>query len=176
MRAALNGSGSKKMNNGSSQKKSKQSKLDLKELQSLIKVLKDNEITEFEWSQGEEHIRLHCKDSHAVNSLAPQQAPSVSHQQSSLSQEGQIKAEAPKSDSRREIQSPFVGTFYRAPAPGADPYVKVGQKIRKGDVLCIVEAMKLMNEIEAEEDGVIAEVHADNGQPVEFGQPLFSFK
>lgn len=73
----------------------------------------------------------------------------------------------------RVVRSPFVGTFYRAPSPGADYFVDVGKRIRKGDTLCIIEAMKLMNEIEAEFDGVVKEVLVDNEQPVEFDQPLF---
>lgn len=75
--------------------------------------------------------------------------------------------------SGRVIRSPFVGTFYRAPAPGADSFVEIGKRVRKGDTLCIVEAMKLMNEIEAEFDGVIKEILVDNEQTVEFDQPLF---
>ncbi|RMH41166.1 MAG: acetyl-CoA carboxylase biotin carboxyl carrier protein [Deltaproteobacteria bacterium] len=71
------------------------------------------------------------------------------------------------------VTSPFVGTFYRAPSPDADPYVEVGQRVEKGQVLCIVEAMKLMNEIEAEVSGVVVAILVDNGQPVEYGQPLF---
>ena len=71
------------------------------------------------------------------------------------------------------IRSPFVGTFYSAPSPGAEPFVKVGQKIKKGDVLCIVEAMKLMNEIEADVDGIVVEMLVKNGQPLEYNQPIF---
>ena len=73
----------------------------------------------------------------------------------------------------RVIRSPFVGTFYRSPSPGADTFVEIGKRVRKGDTLCIIEAMKLMNEIEAEFDGVIKEILVDNEQPVEFDQPLF---
>lgn len=71
------------------------------------------------------------------------------------------------------MTSPMVGTFYRSPSPEAKPFVQVGDTVKKGDTLCIIEAMKLLNEIEAEEDGVIKEVLVENGQPVEFGQPLF---
>ena len=73
----------------------------------------------------------------------------------------------------KEIRSPFVGTFYESATPGADPFVQVGKKINKGDVLCIIEAMKLMNEIEAEESGTIVEILGKNGEPVQFDQPLF---
>jgi acetyl-CoA carboxylase biotin carboxyl carrier protein len=74
----------------------------------------------------------------------------------------------------RVIKSPFVGTFYRASQPGADPFTEVGKRIKKGDVLCIIEAMKLLNEIEAEFEGVVREILVENGQPVEFDQPLFA--
>jgi acetyl-CoA carboxylase biotin carboxyl carrier protein len=74
------------------------------------------------------------------------------------------------------ITSPIVGTFYRAPAPGADPYVKIGNKIEVGTILCIVEAMKLMNEIPSDVAGEVVEIHAENGQPVEYGQQLFSIR
>ena len=73
----------------------------------------------------------------------------------------------------RTINSPMVGTFYRAPSPGAKPFADVGQKVKAGDTVCIIEAMKLLNEIETEYDGVIKEILVENGQPVEFGQPLF---
>jgi acetyl-CoA carboxylase biotin carboxyl carrier protein len=72
-----------------------------------------------------------------------------------------------------EVKSPMVGTFYRAPAPGADPFVKVGDTVRKGQTLCIIEAMKLMNEIESEVDGVILDIFPENAQPVEYGERLF---
>ena len=74
---------------------------------------------------------------------------------------------------QKQVVSPFVGTFYIAPSPGADPYVREGQVVKRGDVLCIVEAMKLMNEIEAENSGKIVSILVENGQPVEFGEPLF---
>jgi acetyl-CoA carboxylase biotin carboxyl carrier protein len=74
------------------------------------------------------------------------------------------------------VTSPIVGTFYTAPSPEADPFVRLGDRVRKGQVLCIVEAMKLMNEIESDVDGVIAEIHPQNGQPVEFGEPLFGVR
>ena len=83
------------------------------------------------------------------------------------------KAAAPAEAAKPTINSPMVGTFYRAPSPGAKPFVDVGQKVKAGDTVCIIEAMKLLNEIEAETDGVITEILVENGCPVEFGQPLF---
>jgi acetyl-CoA carboxylase biotin carboxyl carrier protein len=85
-------------------------------------------------------------------------------------------AGAPLGDSGPMAKSPMVGTFYRSPEPSAPPFVSPGDRVHKGDVLCIIEAMKLMNEIEAEIDGVVAEVLVDNGQAVQFGQPLFRFE
>ena len=85
-------------------------------------------------------------------------------------------AEAPAASGGHEVNSPFVGTFYRSPSPDASPYAEVGQRVEKGQVLCIVEAMKLMNEIEADTSGVIEAILVENGDPVEFGQPLFRIK
>ena len=82
-------------------------------------------------------------------------------------------APASNSPSGTQVTSPMVGTFYRAPSPGADPFVEVGTQVKKGDTLCIIEAMKLLNEIEAEVSGTVKEILVDNGSPVEFGQPLF---
>lgn len=99
----------------------------------------------------------------AASQQAPTAAPAAAPQQPAKAQ----------STTGRVVRSPFVGTFYRAPSPGADYFVDVGKRVRKGDTLCIIEAMKLMNEIEAEFDGVVKEVLVENEQPVEFDQPLF---
>ena len=79
-------------------------------------------------------------------------------------------------DNCKIVKSPMVGTFYLKPDPNSNPYVEIGKKVKKGDILCIIEAMKLMNEIECEFDGEIAEIYVENGQPVEYGQPLFSIR
>lgn len=117
-----------------------------------------------------------------LTGMHPQQAtaivaPSVAHMPSSSagaapSGETIAKASLP-TQKGRIIRSPFVGTFYRSPSPGSEVFVDVGKRVKKGDTLCIVEAMKLMNEIEAESDGVVREILVDNEQPVEFDQPLF---
>ncbi|MFQ5350679.1 MAG: acetyl-CoA carboxylase biotin carboxyl carrier protein [Thermoanaerobaculia bacterium] len=85
-------------------------------------------------------------------------------------------AEEPAGEDLHRLKSPIVGTFYAAPSPDSDPYVKVGSKVKKGQVLCIIEAMKLMNEIESDIDGEIVEIHPRNAQPVEFGEPLFGIR
>ncbi|OFZ80860.1 MAG: acetyl-CoA carboxylase, biotin carboxyl carrier protein [Bdellovibrionales bacterium RIFOXYD1_FULL_44_7] len=89
----------------------------------------------------------------------------------------EIQPEQPSRESNQiQIKSPFVGTFYRAPSPGAEPYIKEGQMVKKGDVLCIVEAMKLMNEIESDVDGVVTRVLIENASPVDYGARLFAIK
>src|SRR5690606_19007171 len=101
---------------------------------------------------------------------APQSAPKPAAAPAPAPAESKPAAPASKG---KQVLSPFVGTFYRAPAPGKEPYVKVGQTVKPGQVLCIIEAMKLMNEIEAEFAGRVVEILVEDGQPVEFGEPLF---
>ena len=119
--------------------------MDLRKLKTLIDLVSESGVAELEIREGEDHVRI-------VN-----RADAVK------------TADTPK----KTINSPMVGTFYRSPAPGAKSFVEIGQSVKAGDTVCIIEAMKLMNEIEAECDGVIREVLVENGSPVEFGQPLF---
>lgn len=142
--------------------------MDLKELKALVRLMESSDLAELEVAQGDRRIRIRRRSDDGVPVIrtgAPVQ--------------GGAKASAtpvaPAADTAGlvPIESPMVGTFYRAPAPGAEPYVKEGDTIQKGTVVCIVEAMKLMNEIESEVAGRIAGVVAENGKPVEFGQPLF---
>lgn len=143
--------------------------IDFKQLEKLLAVAKKHKLAEVEIEDGKTKIRfrtlLDVRGAKQVSGAALQTidpAPPL--------------AESPKKPSEErfsKVLSPFVGTFYRAPSPEADPYVKEGQMVKKGDVLCIVEAMKLMNEIEAELSGKIVSVLVENGQPVEYGEPLF---
>lgn len=136
-------------------------KFDIEYIEKLAKVLADNALTEISLEDGEQAVTLR-KD---VIGVAP--APvSVPAAQPALAE----KKEEPKKG--RPLTSPMVGTFYKASSPDAKPFVEVGQTIKEGDVVCIVEAMKLMNEIEAEFGGKIVEICVENGQPVEFGQVL----
>lgn len=108
-----------------------------------------------------------------------QEAASAAPAAPTAGEGGAGEATAPSEAPEEELhllKSPIVGTFYRTPAPDADPFVEVGQRVKKGQVLCIVEAMKLMNEIESDVDGEIAEIFPKNGQPVEFGEPLFAIR
>lgn len=153
--------------------------VDLKTLEKLLALAKKHKLAELEIEEGKSKYRI--KTSLGARIVA--EAPSVFGHQVKPQAVAPMDpppplSESPKklggeSDKYTKVLSPFVGTFYRAPSPDADPYVKDGQMIKKGDVLCIVEAMKLMNEIESEVSGKIVSVLAENGQPVEYGEPLF---
>ena len=144
----------------------------------LIDFLKEKGITEFEWSKDGTKIALKTGHSGGFSfpiGMAPAQH---THAQTSsglaggqASSGGDAASQEPAS--HKKVLSPFVGTFYRAPSPTAKPYADVGSRIKVGDSLCIVEAMKLMNEIEADFAGTIVKILVENGQPVEFGEPLF---
>jgi acetyl-CoA carboxylase biotin carboxyl carrier protein len=138
------------------------------DLAPLSDFMRERGIVEFEWSDGKNKIVL--KTGHSALPPAhtvPQAMAQVPQAQPSVS------AEERDPPSYKKVLSPFVGTFYRAPSPTSAPYVEVGKRVSPGDSLCIVEAMKLMNEIEADFAGRVIQVLVENGQPVEFGEPLF---
>ena len=149
--------------------------MDLRKLKTLIELVETSGIAELEIQEGEERVRItralapsaHTVMMHAPMAPAPQPAP-VAAPTTPVS--APAVAEEP---SGHVVKSPMVGTFYRAASPGSKAFVEVGDAVKEGDTLCIVEAMKLMNEIEADASGVVKAVLAENGQPVEFGQPLF---
>lgn len=154
--------------------------MDLKTLEKLLALAKKNKLAELEVEDGKTKVKYRIKT--ALGASAAMAQP-VFGMQANPHVSAQIEpppplAESPKKlggeeEKHSKVLSPFVGTFYRAPSPDADPYVKEGQMVKKGDVLCIVEAMKLMNEIESEVNGKIVSCLAENGQPVEYGEPLF---
>lgn len=152
--------------------------MDLRKLKTLIDLVSESGVAELEITEGDDRVKIVNRVGAApvaaaapaviatpvVASAAPAAAPAVAAE----------PAAAPvAAEDSRTINSPMVGTFYRAPSPGAKPFADVGQKVKAGDTVCIIEAMKLLNEIETEYDGVIKEILVENGQPVEFGQPLF---
>lgn len=142
-----------------------------REIQELIDLLKRNNLAELEVEHGGFRIRLRRE---AASVSLP--SPAWETVQPGLEPAGEPQAVSLTGDSTPglvTVRSPIVGTFYRSPAPDADPYVEEGDQVKKGQVLCIVEAMKLMNEIEAELDGRIAKILAESTKPVEYGQPLF---
>ena len=149
--------------------------MDINLLKQLIKLVEKSEITEFAVQEGELKVKI-SKNSkqNSVQFTAPAQnitlpVPTQSAQQIKT----EITVDKPLDSSLVEVKSPIVGTFYAAPAPDADPYVRIGDTVSPGTVLCIVEAMKLMNEIECEYNGVIEKILVENATPVEYNQPLF---
>ena len=145
--------------------------MDLKELRALLRLMEGSDVEELEVEEGGRRVRIRRRAGQAA-------APLPGPQWTGLPVQPGAKAPAtasvpPEATGLVPIEAPMVGTFYRAPAPGADPYVKEGDYIQKGSVVCIIEAMKLMNEIETEVAGRLMKVMLENGQPVEFGQALF---
>jgi len=145
--------------------------LDLRKLKKLIELVEESGISELEITEGEEKVR--------INRGATTNQPQI-NQVTTLPEFHQplpASVETPSADNKKIegtiINSPMVGTFYTSSKPGAEPFVKVGSKIKTGDILCIIEAMKLLNEIQSDYDGEIVEVLVENAEPVEFGQPLF---
>lgn len=156
--------------------------MDIRDKKSFIKWLVDLGFTHIEFKEGEENLRL-SRQSHATHPPAPHHHAPAAYVQafSAPPQEPQqlpsaSQHEAPASTNEGTIVSPMVGTFYNAPSPDAPTFVKVGQNVKTGDTLCIIEAMKMFNQIEAEQSGIITEVLVHNGEPVEYGQPLFTIK
>jgi acetyl-CoA carboxylase biotin carboxyl carrier protein len=152
--------------------------MDLRKLKTLIDLVAESGIAEIEVTEGEDKVRI-VKHPHptvaapapvAMPAAAPSPAPSAAAAAPAGTPGAPPAAEPPAGTL---VKSPMVGTFYRSPGPDAKPFVEVGQAVKQGDTLCIIEAMKLLNEIEAEISGTIREILVENGQPVEYGQPLF---
>jgi acetyl-CoA carboxylase biotin carboxyl carrier protein len=160
----------------------------LEELRELVEFLKANEIAEFDLEQNDLKVRikfageapaapvsgLDMAQLSRLMASAPAAAPS--HAPAAAGPAAAPAASAPAEEALHEVKSPIVGTFYESPSPGSPPFVKVGDQVEVGQVLCIVEAMKLMNEIEADVAGEIVKRIASSGQPVEYGQPLFAIR
>jgi acetyl-CoA carboxylase biotin carboxyl carrier protein len=145
--------------------------MDLRKLKTLIDLVESSGIAELEISEGEERVRITRSPSSMMQQVyaAPPQMVAAPAPQSSAPSEP-AKAAEPEGHA---VKSPMVGSFYRCPSPGAKSFVEVGQSVSVGDTLCIIEAMKLLNEIESDKAGVIKAILVENGQPVEYGQPLF---
>ncbi len=147
--------------------------IDLKEVKQLIKLMKDNELTEISVQKGDDAICLKKGSEQNTILTAPVPSQAITPVVQNAAASESVSKESKLPDNIVEITSPMVGTFYRSPSPEASAYVEVGQDVEKGTVLCIVEAMKLMNEVKSEISGKIVEVLIDNAQPVEFGQAMF---
>jgi acetyl-CoA carboxylase biotin carboxyl carrier protein len=147
--------------------------MDIRKVKKLIELLEESGIAEIEIREGEESVR--------ISRYSPNAAPVMMQAPASMmaapvaaapTAAAAVPAEA-KRLAGHTVDSPMVGTFYRAPNPGAKSFTEVGQRVNVGDTLCIIEAMKMLNQIESDKAGVVLEILVENGQPVEFGQPLF---
>ena len=152
--------------------------MDLRKLKTLIDLVAESDIAELEVTEGESKVRIVKSSAIPQNQvvMVPQQgvqqysAPAVS---APAAAPAAAAPAAPAEPTGHVVKSPMVGTFYRSSAPGAPAFVEVGSTVKEGDTLCIIEAMKLLNEIDADASGTITKILVENGQPVEFGQPLF---
>ena len=151
--------------------------MDLRKLKKLIDLVQESGIGEIEITEGEEKVRIsrQAAGGPPVFMIAPSMQPMAYGAPSGPSAGPAAPAEAPAPPEPKghQLKSPMVGTFYRAPSPGAPSFVEIGQAVTKGQTLCIIEAMKLLNEIESDASGNIKAILVENGQPVEYGQPLF---
>lgn len=143
--------------------------MDLRKLKTLIELVENSGIAELELTEGEEHVRI----SRTSSVAAPVQHHYAAAPQAAPAPLAAAPAAAPAAPEGHVVKSPMVGSFYRAASPGAKSFVDIGQSVNAGDTLCIIEAMKLLNEIESDKAGVIKAILVENGQAVEFGQPLF---
>lgn len=156
---------------------------DIDQIEELLKIMTEHNLEEFEYSRGELKIRLKKPSAGAAISAprmvaAPEIIVAGAAQQASSSSPAPTSL-APESRSTEDlhlVKSPIVGTFYASPSPGTEPFVKIGGYVDSGQTLCIVEAMKLMNEIESDTSGEVLRIFVENGQPVEYGQPLFGIR
>lgn len=145
------------------------------EIEELIRLVESSQINELEVCEGRKKIRI-SKGGPAATSFvaaAPSMAPAPATRNDEEEEASESPHEEKLASNLKQIKSPMVGTFYRSPAPGSEPFTEIGQPVTAGQTVCIVEAMKLMNEIGSDYSGVVRRVLTENGQPVEYGQPLF---
>jgi acetyl-CoA carboxylase biotin carboxyl carrier protein len=153
--------------------------MDLRKLKTLIDLVSESGIAELEITEGEGRVKIvnaHPHPAPVLQHAAPvvTAAPATTNQEAGLSAVSlPTQNTSIENNLQHAVKSPMVGTFYRASSPGASNFVEMGSTVKEGDTLCIIEAMKLLNEIEADRSGVIKQILLDNGQPVEYGQPLF---
>lgn len=149
--------------------------LDIEQIEKLLKTMSEHNLEEFEYSRGELRIRLKKPSAGAMVPALRTAMPEIIV--AGTSPIGTAAASEPRStEDLHLVKSPIVGTFYASPSPGAEPFVKIGGYVEDGQTLCIVEAMKLMNEIESDGTGEVLRIFVENGQPVEYGQPLFGIR
>ncbi len=142
--------------------------MDIRKIKKLIELLEESDIAEIEIIEGEESLRI-SRGTQTVVQTAPVAVAAAPAPAAAATTEAVVEPEI----SGDQVTSPMVGTFYRSSSPGAKPFVEVGQSVSAGETICIIEAMKLLNQIEADKDGTIKAILVENGQPVEYGQPIF---
>ena len=149
--------------------------MDLRKLKKLIDLVQESGIAELEITEGEEKVKIVKGGMATMVAAAPvvAAAPAPAARPAIAQSAGPAPAAEPAAQEGHVVKAPMVGTFYRSPSPDAKPFVEVGQAVKEGDTICIIEAMKLMNEIEADASGSVKAILVENGQPVEYGQPLF---
>ena len=154
--------------------------MDIRKVKKLIELLDETGVAEIEIKEGEESVRISRHPSGGTFAMMPQHmmygpppAPAAAPAAAAVTPAAAAVASAAAATADQTVTAPMVGTFYSASAPGAKPFVDIGSEVKAGDVLCIIEAMKMMNQIESDKAGRIVSVLAKNGDPVEFGQPLF---
>ena len=148
--------------------------MDLRKLKTLIDLVAESDIAELEVTEGESKVRIVKSSAQPQNQMVMMQ-PQMAHAPAPATAAAPVAA-APAIQAEPAgyvVKSPMVGTFYRSSAPGTAPYVEIGSPVKEGDTVCIIEAMKLLNEIDTDVAGVVTQILVENGQPVEFGQPLF---
>ena len=147
--------------------------MDIRKVKKLIELLEESNLSEIEVTEGEDSVRI-TRSLNPKQELQPVQynVPKTEQQQPSSPQPSTTPTDSKPSG--YQVKSPMVGTFYASPAPDSPSFVSKGKKVSAGDILCIIEAMKMMNQIEADKSGIISEIFVEDGQPVEFDQPLFS--
>ena len=152
--------------------------MDLRKLKKLIELVQESGIAELEITAGEEKVKIVLgghpsrEFSYALPPVAPAPAAAISAPAPSQPTAAETAAAAAATDEANAVKAPMVGTFYRSATPGGKPFIEVGDTVQKGQAICIIEAMKLMNEIESDRSGVVKAIRIENGQPVEYGEPL----
>jgi len=144
--------------------------MDIRKVKKLIELLETSDIAEIEIKEGEEAVRISRSSGVMTTVVAPATAPAAAPAPSPVA--AAEEKLAPQTTSGHVVSSPMVGTFYRSPSPSTPPFVEIGTHVKAGDVVCIIEAMKMMNQIEAEKAGIIEAILVNDGEPVEFDQPL----
>ena len=152
--------------------------MDLRKIKKLIEMLQESDLNEIEVKEGEESVRINRKKESVIHASTPisvgqnlnQSSAPLPQTDSSEMENGQA------AEDLNHINSPMVGTFYRKPAPDKEPFIEVGQTVKKGDTVCIIEAMKMMNQVKSEFDGKVIAINIEDGDPVEFGQELISIE